>query len=316
MHGRYDIFGESEDELAADYTHKGVATGVPSRLLSLLFFPVATLMVAQLAKEGLYLLAAVVVIAQFIGPLGLLVRTGVLVFLVVTNHWVAASIIFVLLIIQVTVPILGTANAKRVLREDRPIVSPFEGLADLRVALLAECLSLGGALLTDGWVRVTLLVVFTVVASFHASQLLFRLYPLWHRLHYSLMMRYAALAAAEHVLSSSEGRSFDFEAAALHLLESAYPYSPESGNGLLERARTSKLSFSDRGHLEEMLRANRPDLSEEKVQGVLQRTHDELISTDGDALIIRYAIAELVEEAYGDEERALYMQAIFSGRAS
>jgi hypothetical protein len=304
------------DNIANDYMARGEGTGAASKVLSQIWFLMLIFLFAQLFKDGKYVLMLVVVAFSWT-RFGSFVMPIALIYLLVNKHWVAAASVGALVITMMLSWSLGWRNVKRLLRSGKPMISPFEGMPDMLLIMIVECLCFAVALLTNGWFNLVLWILFTIVLLYHSVRLVFRLRPRWRQVHNPLMIRYARAAGEESAQSGLEKREFDFHRATANLLKSVYPTREDDEIAEMVDLADDKLqAFSDRSLIDETIRTRNPTVSREHCAQALDEIGRYLQSGDGQKLIVRYAIADVVEHVFDQTERGRYLAAVFAGEAT
>jgi hypothetical protein len=308
-------FDRLMDAIAIQYAERGEGTGSASKILSGLTFPILTILAVQFIKDHQYiplLLIATLIWTRF----NLVIMLCGLIYFVVTKYWIGAGILIVYFIVTTLSIHFGTRNIKRLLISGKPMISPFEGMTDLLLILVFECLFLALALFTHGWSRIMFWCLFGIVALDHLRRYWFRLYPRWSQIHHPLMIRYAACAGFEAGLAKRENRDFDFFTATKSLLKSIYPNKQdEEIESILVSAADKMDTFSDRDLLTRTIHQRKRSVPQNTVDELLKKIEGHLQTDEGRKLIVRYVIAEIVESVFGIDERGGYLLAVIEGRA-
>ncbi len=74
-------------------------------------------------------------------------------------------------------------------------------------------------------------------------------------------------------------------------------------------------SFSDRELIAESIRRRNPSVPDDTLANVLGKVEEHLQTDEGAKLIVRYAVAEVIESVFGLDERGDYLLAVIEGRA-
>lgn len=305
-----DIF----DTVAGMYAKQGKGTGAFSKILSGFTFPILTVLAMQLVKNGQYLalFALYSLMWTRFGSMVLFIGLG---YFVYAKLWAEVSILVAYFIFAFASMYLGQKNIRRLLFAGKPMVSPFEGMPDMLVLPVLECLFLALAFWVDGWMEILAWALFAIVSTHHAMRYSSRLFPQWRQVHNSLMIRYAGCAGKESAEASTAGRDFDFSNAIKHLLATVYEYADdEQINEKVETVKYKYNNCADRDLLIRTVREAYPHLSQDTVKDVNDKI-DDFFQVEGEKIYPRYAIAEVVEHMFGEGERGKYLLAVSTGKA-
>ncbi len=138
----------------------------------------------------------------------------------------------------------------------------------------------------------------------------------WSRIHYPAMRMYSRVSLIEFATSQSRGEEFDVTRAVSSLVQMIHPEWSEGQVATfvdreLERYRTK----ADREPVELRLRQRSNRRPPEEIASDLDTLLPILYEKDRNTMIVRLAIAGLVEQEYGVDQRAEYVDAVFAGRA-
>lgn len=310
-----DFFDRLTDSVATDFTSKGEGTGGWSKVISGLIFPLFTALSVVLLKQGEYLALAALLVLGFT-KLGSLVITGLLIYVIYQKEWVAVGLLAAYFLMVTFSFYIGKRNVKRLLLSGKPMIGPFEGAPDVIFWIILQCLLLAGALLAKGWIAIILWVLFALITLHLLSRYLYRLFPRWRQIHNPLMFRYAVAAGEETAKAETEARDFDFASATLRMLSTVYPEKSEQDlDSLLHRVEEKLQKFSDRPLLAQLLTEQNPNAKMEQIDDILAKINALIQQEARRSLLVRWAIAEVVQDVFGSEERARYLLAVFNGKA-
>ena len=237
-------------------------------------------------------------------------------YLLFTRQWVAAGALAAYtLFINLSFHI-GRQNVKRLIDNGYPMISPLEGNALMFPLVLLACLFLALAMSTHGWLS-AVFWGFAGLASVHLRGVYkFRMAPRWAQIHYPLMIRYARCAALESNEAEKEQREYDLKNATKFLLKSVYPDRNDGAiENILESVSQKFETFSDRDLLIRRMRRRNATISQPELDDFLGKIAAHLQTDQGKRLIPRYAIAEVVESVFGEDERGDYLIAVIEGKA-
>lgn len=303
------------DNLALEYAARGEGTGAWSKILSGISFPLFGALAATLVIDGHYVALAAIA-AMFISQIAVLVVVGLIAYLIYVQSWAAASLLIAYAGLSIASLTIGRRNAKRLLMEGSPMISPFEAMPEILVFLFAEPLLLFLSLVTSGYPAAICWALFGLVIVFHAGRFLYRLYPRWSRVHHPLMVRYACAAGMEAAKATAEGREFSFHDATVNLLQLVYPKkSEEDIDRWVCDLQGRMAEYEDAMGIERELRKCNPTVKEDTLKSLRDKAAKFFVEGSDNALLTRYAIAEVVGELHGSEERARYLMAVIMGDA-
>lgn len=273
------------------------------------------MLAVQLIKDQQYI-PLLVIAALMWTKIGFFVMLAGLIYFLVTKYWIGAGIFVVYFIVTILSVYLGKRNIRRLLVSGKPMISPFEGMPDLLLILVCECLFLALALFTHGWVSTVFWCLFGLAVLHHFGRYWFRLRPRWSQIHYPLMIRYAACAGLEAGQAHRETREFDIFAATKSLLKSVYPQREgEEIEAIVFNASKCMDTFSDRNLISQTIQRRNPSIPQATIENVLDEIEHYLKTDEGRTWIVRYAVAEVVESVFGEDERGNYLLAVIEGKA-
>ncbi len=302
------------DTVVGMYAKQGRGTGAFSKILSAIIFLVLTVLAMQLIQDGQYL-ALVFLFSLMWTRFGTMVLFVGLGYFVYARLWPEVITLVVYFIIAFASMYFGQRNIRRFLLAGKPLLSPFEGMPDVPVLTVLECLFLSLTFWVDGWLRILFWVLFVTVSMHHAMRFSSRLYPRWRQVHNPLMIRYAGCAGRESSEASAAGRDFDFSNAIKHLLATVYENSDEEEiNEKVELVIYKYDTCADRELLIKTVAEAYPHLSQDAVVNVNDKI-DDCFQVEGERIYPRYAIAEVVEHVFGEEERGNYLLAVSTRKA-
>lgn len=310
------LFNRLTQEVAFHLTTRGKGTGGWSKMLSGALFPLLTALAVVLLKESRYIVLFILLLLTFT-KIGWFVLLALLGYFICVKAWIATSLLGSYYFVQFFSFFLGKRNVKRLFLAGKPLIGPFEGATDLVIWVVLQCLFLAIALLTWGWLRGVMWVLFGLLTLQLWIRYSFRLYPRWRQIHEPLMCRYAAAAGEESVLSKTEGRAFDIARATRRVLRTVYPNTSEDEMDSLMESINAKLhKFSDHDLLQEQLIERNPTADPRQLDELFQKVKLGLEKGEAGALLVRYGIAEVVEDVFGREERGRYLWAVYNGKVT
>ena len=135
----------------------------------------------------------------------------------------------------------------------------------------------------------------------------------WRRIHYPMLRAYAAIAGQEGAVAEHNGRDFDIRPALDRLVRTVKPdWSEEKVHTLIQREFDRYADFSDRKLIETYLTKKHPKLTDAKIEEVMERC-SKLLKTYDNGLMVRFVVAGIIEEQFGQEHRAEYLFELMSG---
>ncbi len=310
------------ESLPADYekafrrTSQGRTTGPTSRILSSLNLMLLVLMLTTFLREGLYIPVVAILVLAFtpIAPLAFLAS---LIYFLFIRYWAGIALLVIYQLVGWFSVRAGIRFNSRRLSGELASVDPFEGMHELRIAIIIQLPSLAIALLASGILSVLAWISFLVATLFILYRYYFRLRPRWGSLHYSLMLRYSAFAGVEMARSTLESRQYSLESNLRELIASAYPsFSSTEVEQFLASASAKLDSFADAPVYMQHIAATNPGASQERRDAILARLNADLTGPKRDVAILRYVIAEVIERDLGAAERASYFRELVSGGAT
>lgn len=166
------------------------------------------------------------------------------------------------------------------------------------------------------WLRILFGTIAVVSGSFGLAPFYWRLSRPWRRVHFPFMVQYSFVSSAQQAITELvPGELFEISRALQATLHSLYPKrSPEECRKVVERAKLELRSFSDKEETRRRLinRGATVNRAEEIVKGIEAKRQRE---ENKAPLLIRYVIAEIIRERYGEDERMNYLWAVYSGKA-
>jgi hypothetical protein len=303
----------TSSDIANFYLERGEGTGAASKMLSWVTLLILTAAAVQLFKDQHYLPLIAIGLVGWTS-FGFVVMVGVFVYCLVTQYWLGVGLLAAYFVTGTLSSYLGKRNITYLMMWNFPMIDPFEGMNGV-ATLVIPGLFLALALLLGGWIAVVFWTLFALSVLFYLGRCWFRIRHQWGRIHFPLMYRYAGIAGYESAKAKAENREFDFVAAVSQLLESAYGPQrdvPEILGQLAEQMR----GFSDRQLIRDTARRRLPRLPASSAESLLDRIASFLQSPNGKKLVIRFAIAHVVESLFGETERGEYLFAVFEGKAT
>jgi hypothetical protein len=137
----------------------------------------------------------------------------------------------------------------------------------------------------------------------------------WRRMHYTLMHTFAGTAGLESGRAEREGRDYDINLALAELVRRAHPdWTPSDVFNFLNRETQRRASFADRPLMEAEFRRRNRQLDEDALKELLDGAGESMRNPDN-ATMRTMAIAGLIEQTHGEQERAVYLVEVLSGHA-
>jgi len=160
------------------------------------------------------------------------------------------------------------------------------------------------------WILVLLLGVWK------AGQIYFYKGRPWRRIHYPMMRLYSKVAGMETAHSTRENREFEIDRALFQLLRTMKPnWSDEYIHQYIDDCKIKCEEFSDKSLLTDFLQKKYPSAKKDDITKLLEKSREFFNSSDN-GIIIRMAIAGIIEEKYGLKHRAEYLVAVMDGNAT
>ncbi|TEU21884.1 MAG: hypothetical protein E3J21_01330 [Anaerolineales bacterium] len=308
-------FGDIIHDIARRRTSRGRTTGPYSRLLSGVCNLLFIYILVSLFKDKYYipLVALVALVMTPIAPLAVL---GSFIYFLYVKYWTGVILLAVLWLIGWLSVRFGIRyNAKRITGQ-AAYVDPFEGMPDVGTAGIIQLCLFALALLIPGTLAIPFWVLFGLATAYRLFFYYFRLRSPWATLHYPLMLRYTAICASQMAMAARQGEQYSAESTLHALVTSAYPgWTSEQVVSLISSAKQKMLVFTDREPLEHCIRSRNPSLDRNALSESMGKIQAALNGPDRDAIVLGYAIAEIVGRDFGDNERTKYLAEFFSGRA-
>lgn len=310
-----DIIKKFENELAFQKMGKGEGTGPVSRILSNVNILIIVFLLATLVKNELYVPALILVLLGFT-RFGHFVIIGLGIYFLVIGYWTGVIIFLLAGLVGYFSVYFGIKNIKKNLYSAKARIDPFEGMADLVPILILQSFFFFVALITSGIASIVFWVLFGLITLFEIGRFYHRLASPWRRLHYPIMIRYAAITGAEAAMAQNENREFDVKKVLHNLAKNIFPdFSDEEIQEEIDTVEEKMQQFSDRESLEREFTKANPNIDKNKLKEVLNKIAQILKDPEERGLIVRWFIAEIVERDYGKAERAKYLYSVISGQA-
>lgn len=299
------------------YVNQGKGTGPLSKMLSHFSLLLLPCVAVQLFKDAQYL-PLLVLLALGFTKYENWVMIGLLIYALITQYWMVLIILSVFAILNYLSYYFGKNHVRNLLRENKPIIDPFEGIIDFTIVLPLEWISLALALLFSKTLSIIMWTIFSIALLYWLARCYYRLYPRYNRIHQPMMFRYAKIAAEEY-LRAQEGEEFNFSRAAKSLLKTVeFPYasSTDKAEEIFRQAETKMKTFSDHQAFKDILAKVKSqsrlsiDISE-----FLHKLRNYITTKEAQKYIINYCIAEIIEIIFGPEERIHYLLSVFIGKA-
>lgn len=200
-------------------------------------------------------------------------------------------------------------------------INPLSGRNDLFITVPLSLIFLLITIYGSGVVKIIFLVLSLILFIFISGILYGRLSKPWRRLHFPIMHKYSYFAGyqiglIEHY-NGNDVRHFDVSVSLEHLLQYLYPdLNTSKIKEMIEQAENKLLNFSDREDIKNYLITNKRTIDKNKLDDLLTRTHEEMVITSNyNAYLVRYVIADIIEREYSEEEKMKYIHSMFTGDA-
>jgi len=304
-----DFFKEMENEMVYGKLNRGEGSGAISRILSGIALLLLVCLSVHLFKDRQYVPLGILLISCF-NRFNVLVSIGLLVYFLIVEYWLGATLLLLYVVMGWASAWFGARNIKRNLYTGRAEVSPFEGLFSLLLCgFIFQLVLFILTSVTTGIVLLILWVLFGLIVLWEGGFLYHRLSAPWRRLHFSLMVRYSAVAGPMYPADITEVLRV--------LTKNVYPnWEDDDINSLIESAEEKMTNFRDRAELEELFKKSKPPLDQNKLQELMDRIETALRNPEKKMLRIGYVIGEIVGRDYGEQERLKYIHAVITGKAS
>lgn len=137
----------------------------------------------------------------------------------------------------------------------------------------------------------------------------------WRRVHFHVMRLYARAAGIERRRSETEGEEFDTERALTTLLATVRPdWNASKIRDFLARELSRCSSFADRSLIRRHIKRVNQVADDAQVDELLDKCAA-VFHIGNRGIVVRLAIAGLVEEEYGEGARGEYLFEVLSGKA-
>lgn len=199
-------------------------------------------------------------------------------------------------------------------------LNPLTGAHDIKGLSVVVVILFIVFLLASGVISLVFLALFVVVILFISMRLYGRLSEPWKRVHFPIMHIYAALTGFKSGLKDikvkGEPQEFtdeDITKVFKGMLQMVYiDYTEKDAEDLIQRANTKVREFTNRKDLQQVLRKNLKDNSEQNVVKSLEKIKKKFQEKIPS---LQFIIAEIIEQEYGIKERRRYISALLSGAA-
>jgi hypothetical protein len=295
---------------------KGKGTGLLSKVLSWVSLLVLTALLAVLIKHEHYIVALLAV-ALFVNYVNVIMLLAAIAYFIYVQYWIGVILAVCYSSLTTAAMIVGRSHAKKLIIRGKPIIGPFEGMPDIVFLWILQCGTLAFALLLSGTIATVSWVLFALLTLYLMGRLSIRVGEKWRRIHYPLMMRYAGAAGLEAGMSKSTGRPWDINKAVGTLLKTVYPHKTEEDiNESIGSIWEKRRSLSDLSRLRSNITQMNPNISKLDLDQMSEKIAKWVRDEEANDMAVRYAIAHVVEDLYGPEERDRYLLALFTGKAN
>lgn len=198
-------------------------------------------------------------------------------------------------------------------------ISPLEGDHFLKRIIPVLSVLLVLALVLKSTLSIFFWILIIVVGFFVFTNLYGRLASKWRRLHFPLMVRYAAAVGFVHGICKKRRKEFDVELALLCLLQSVFPNVPSAKlENYLKEILVKQNNFADERSLRQIFKEKIPKIKKTELEKIIEEIKKSFTSQEkkvSNSIKVRLVIAELIKEKYGEDERLEYLYAVVAGRA-
>lgn len=308
------------DQFAAREAQRGQRTGGFSKILSDVSLLCLVLAIVHIVTRAEWI-AACLVGAGFlpIGLFGTLIWLGALGYLIHLADWIGAAALAASMGIGFVSWSLGFRNARREIIETATGISPFEGMS-MGLGYLVQSATLAIAYLSAGIISYCAWGVFGLAILYAAMRYSVRMYPRWARIHYPLMFRWSRFAAQAAIRELEAGQRVDVRPELCDFVDSVVHVGPVEAQGkaqgIVEDADAARTDFVDEELLRELYEERNPSLDRAKLDELMDDVREIVATADDVGLRLRYVIAAFVQNDFGPEERARYLDAVLQGKAT
>jgi hypothetical protein len=138
----------------------------------------------------------------------------------------------------------------------------------------------------------------------------------WRKLHFPLMRLYARCAGIESGLSQATGRDFDVKHALFTTLKQAQPtWSDERITEFVTRQAVRCEQFEDARLIVAELKRRNANLDDTRLRELIAKARSQFTLSDP-GVFVRFIVAGIIEQQYGESQRGEYLVELLRGRAS
>ena len=303
---------EHDKHVAALY-EKGIGTGATSRIMSVLCMFVFVALFAIMIQKGMYLLSVSVLLIFLIKKLSGILWVGLIICFIFTGNWIELIMVVLYIIFFSLSFYYGQNHINTKYLTATHNVDPLEGTADILFATYLEWISIFLGIILSGYISLAFWILLIIAVLYHANKLYFRLSTGWRRLHYSIMVRYAAIIGYDAQINNQSKSGLNI--LLIQLAKNVYPNWDD--NKIKEYVNTHVFiqakTFNDKKDIVSTLQA-KGSIDISKLEAFMD-SFTVRLSNNEIFLMVALFIASVVEISYGKEERIKYLIAIMDGNA-
>jgi len=193
-------------------------------------------------------------------------------------------------------------------------INPFYGRKDIYYLLIVLVLSLTLSIFVLS-IRIPLLLISLLITLYLLLVLSYRLYPKWRRIHCPLMYKYVKYIAQENIYSQNSNEGFNGERAVYWMFSDIFKNDTIAAN-LVETANKNINHLHSEQIISEYLKKYFQSNTEKIV--AFTKVCKKLLQKEEyyNSFIIRFCIAEVIGTVYGNDEKAKYLIAVLSDKAT
>lgn len=309
----FDNALKDHDKHVAALYEKGIGTGATSRIMSALCMFVFVALFAIMIQKGMYLLSVLALLIFLIKKLSGILWVGLIIYFIFTCNWVELVMVVLYIIFFSLSFYYGQNHINTKYLTAAHNVDPLEGTPDILFATYLEWISIFLGIILSGYISLTFWILLIITLIYHANKLYFRLSPGWRRLHYSIMVRYAAIIGYDAQINNKS--KSDLNILLIQLAKNVYPNWDD--NKIKEYVNTHVFiqakTFKDKKDIISTLQA-KGSIDISKLETFMD-SFSVRLSNNEKFLMVALFIASVVEISYGKEEKIKYLIAIMDGSA-
>lgn len=307
-----NYFENIKENLAFHKFKKGERTEEFSRIVYILSLHVIVLIMAVLIQKEQYI-PLVIFISLAFTPLGLLTSIGLIIYFIIIKYWIGVILFAFYAFLAWFSTWFSIRDIKKKLFSSKTTINPYEGMIDLHVLTWIALFLFGTAIATRGTLSIVLWATYCIVALFLIYRLYSRVRNKWCRLHYPLIIRYAQFSAIESRISKAEEREFEVQNPLIELILSAFVnFDTDKSIKLFENAQQKLTSFQDKQSFEKLMKSKNPNIDTMTLTIILTG-FEKKTKTIVNGLLVRYVIAEIIANDFGNNQRLEYLFEVYVG---